>query len=67
MNKEITFDTVLLETNLKVNDKVININNDDKYSVAYIDLNEAKAVLSHSSLNEWTVIDLRECTEYDII
>lgn len=67
MGKEITFDVVSRDTNLKVNDKVMYIHNEDIFVVAYIDYNEAKAVLSHSSLEGWNVIDLRDCTEYDII
>ncbi len=65
--KEITFDVDLLETNLKVNDRVMHIHNEDIFVVAYIDYNEAKAVLSHSSLEGWLVIDLRNCDDDFVI
>jgi len=72
MSEKITFfvdlfDLDLIETNLKVNDKVMHIHNEDIFVVAYIDYYEAKACLSHSSLNGWTVIDLKDCSDFEIV
>jgi len=54
--------------NIQVLDEVVNINNDDKYSVAYIDLNEAKAVLtSLNYINKTHILDLCNCDDFKII
>jgi hypothetical protein len=55
-------------TNIQVGDKVVNINNDDKYSVAYIDTHEAKAVLNNLNyLDKTHILDLSNCDDFAII
>ena len=67
MSKQITFDVVSRETNLQLDDQLVYIENRDTYDVAYIDLNKVKAVLVHSSITAWLVIDLRQCDDFEII
>ena len=63
--KEITLRTK--RTNLEVNDKIMNTENEDMFVVIYIDYIKDKAVLKCTSHSSWTVIDLTVCEDFVIV
>ena len=74
MSKQIEIDG--LKTNLRVLDKVKNIQDGSKYQVMNIDLNEARVVLLKvyyddaglvAGYSDTFVIDLMECDNFEII
>ena len=66
--KKIELTKAKANTNLKLLDAIININDDSKYRVSYIDLNEAKVLLVSLKYPDNTLIlDLDNFDDFEII